>query len=214
MIEAAERLVAERGFAALTVQAVQRAAGQRNKSAVQYHFGGRQELVNAVVAARMAPTNRRRTEMLLALGEDASLRDLVEILVVPLVESVLARQPSYWARFLLQTSSEPATGMAALASVDDPALVAIHRRLEARLHGLPEPLRRLRVRAAFGYACLVLAVYEVGVLPPQFSGESLATELVDACCGLLCAASTNESLAPSRATEAGRGAAAAAGGSE
>lgn len=191
MIDAAERLVAERGLAALTVQAVQDAAGQRNKSAVQYHFGGRQGLVNALVAARMAPTNERRTAMLLALGPEASTRDLVEVLVVPLVESVLGRRPSYWARFLVQAIGDPTTGLAALAAVDDGPLHLTQARLAARLDHLPEATRTLRVQSAFAYAGVVLAAFEVGALPPELTGDVLTTEIVDACCGLVDAPTTS-----------------------
>lgn len=185
MIEAAERLVAERGLAALTVQAVQEAAGQRNKSAVQYHFGGRQGLVNALVAARMAPTNERRTSMLLALGPDPSTRELVEVLVLPLIESVLGRRPSYWARFLVQAIGDPTTGLAALAAADDQALQAAQSRLEARLDHLPPAVRTLRVQSIFGYACVALAAFEVGALPQGLTDDTMAVEIVDACCGLV-----------------------------
>jgi AcrR family transcriptional regulator len=190
MIDAAERLAAERGLAALTVQAVQEAAGQRNKSAVQYHFGGRQGLVNALVAARMAPTNERRTAMLLALGPEASTRQLVEVLVLPLIESVLGRSPSYWARFLVQAIGDPATGLAALDAVDDQAIQATQARLEDRLSHLPPAVRTLRVQSIFGYACVALAAYEVGALPAGLTGEALTTEIVDACCGLVDAPSS------------------------
>ncbi len=190
MIDAAERLVAEQGLAALTVQAVQDAAGQRNKSAVQYHFGGRDGLVRALLAARMEEPNRRRTAMLLDLGPDATMRDLVEVIVVPLTESVLARRPSYWARFLLQALSDPATGRAALDVMADHALVVAQARLEDLLVGLPRATRTLRVRSMVGYACVVLAGYEVGVLPHALDGQLLATELVDACCGLVEAPTT------------------------
>lgn len=187
MIDAAERLGAERGLAALTVQAVQEAAGQKNKSAVQYHFGGRQGLVDALVAARMAPASERRTAMLLDLGEGASTRALVEVLVVPLIESVLSRQPSYWARFLVQAIGDPTTGLAALGQVDDRALRAAQSRLEAHLPHVPSAARTLRVQSIFGYACVVLAAYEVGALPPGLTATDLMNEIVDACCGLVTA---------------------------
>ena len=185
MIDAAERLAAERGLAALTVQAVQEAAGQRNKSAVRYHFGSRQGLVDALLATRMAPASKRRTSMLLALGEAPGTRELVEVLVVPLAESVLARQPSYWARFLIQAISDPTTGLAALTSVDDPALLAAQSRLATHLTHLPPAARTLRIQSIFGYACVVLAAYEVGALPEPLTGDALITEIVDACCGLV-----------------------------
>ncbi len=190
MIDAAERLVAQRGLAALTVQAVQEAAGQRNKSAVQYHFGGRQGLVDALLATRMASASARRTSMLLALGGAPSTRELVEVLVVPLIESVLSRRPSYWARFLIQAIGDPQTGLAALASVDNQALQAAQSRLEAHLVQLPPGVRSLRVRSIFGYACVVLAAYEVGALPADLTDGALVIEIVDACCGLVDAPSS------------------------
>jgi AcrR family transcriptional regulator len=205
MIDAAERLVAERGLAALTVHAVQEAAGQRNKSAVQYHFGDRQGLVKALLATRMAPANERRTAMMLGLDTDPSTRDLTEVIVVPLVESVLARRPSYWARFLLQALNDPATGLAALDVVSDQALLVAQARLENRLSHLPDAARTLRVRSMVGYACVVLAAYEVGVLPPDLTGSALVAEVVDACCGLAdgpstAAALTHPTAGPDRGT--------------
>ena len=74
MIDAAERIVAERGFSAMTVRAVQESAGQANKSAVQYHFGDRDGLIRAVLQRRMAVPNQQRTSMLLSLDEDCTLR--------------------------------------------------------------------------------------------------------------------------------------------
>ncbi len=196
MIDAAERIAAERGLAALTVQAVQEAAGQRNKSAVQYHFGGRQGLVDALVATRMATASERRTGMLLDLGEGATVRALVEVLVVPLVESVLSRQPSYWARFLVQAIGDPTTGLAALGQVDDRALRAAQARLEAHLAHVSPSARTLRVQSIFGYACVVLAAYEVGALPLELTGTALTNEIVDACCGLIAAPTSDPAHPP------------------
>ena len=190
MVDVAERLVAEQGLRALTVQAVQEAAGQRNKSAVQYHFGGRQGLVEAVLATRMAPASERRTAMLLDLGPDVSTRDLVEVLIVPLVESVLSRTPSYWARFLLQAISDPTTGLVTIEAIDDRALRVTRSRLEDCLEHLPPALRRLRVQAILGYACVVLAAHEVGALHGDLSRDALTTDLVDACLGLVDAPSS------------------------
>jgi len=38
LMDAAERLYAEHGFAAVSIRQISDAAGQRNKSIVQYHF--------------------------------------------------------------------------------------------------------------------------------------------------------------------------------
>lgn len=185
LIDAAERLAAERGLAALTVQAVQDEAGQRNKSAVAYHFGNRQGLVNALVATRMAPAEQRRTTMLLELGDTPSDVELVRALILPLTESVFSRRPSYWARFLIQAIGDPVTGLTALASVDDRALQATQTRLAARLLHVPPAVRTLRVQSVIGFACVVLAAFEAGALPAEITGEVLTDELVEAGFALL-----------------------------
>jgi AcrR family transcriptional regulator len=102
LIEAAERLVAERGIHAVSVREVVLAAEQRNNSAVTYHFGSRQGMLDAVWALRSGPINVRRMHLLAEARERAMpprLSDLVRAYVVPLIEEIDARTPSYWARF-------------------------------------------------------------------------------------------------------------------
>ncbi|MGW0181240.1 TetR/AcrR family transcriptional regulator [Nocardia sp. NPDC003345] len=97
ILDAAERLIAERGVQ-VPLREIAVAAGQRNNSAVNYHFRNRQELINAVVRRRLEPMERRRTEMLAALGsaEHADVNALLRILVLPLT----AVDSDYYARFL------------------------------------------------------------------------------------------------------------------
>ncbi|NIB33731.1 hypothetical protein HBB16_21450 [Pseudonocardia sp. MCCB 268] len=67
------------------------AAGQRNASAIQYHFGPRPDLVTAVFQYRMGQINERRLEhrrRCTRKGRAADPRTLVEALVRPLVEAV------------------------------------------------------------------------------------------------------------------------------
>ncbi len=185
MIDAAERIVAESGFAAMTVSAVQQAAGQGNKSAVQYHFGDRDGLIRAVMDARMAPANDRRMAMLERLEPGCSLRDLVEVYVLPSAESVQSREPSYWARFLLQAVSDPKVGHSAMESVQSEAFRTVQQLLLERLDHVPAELRANRVGGAFGYVCTALAAYEVSGGPEGVDDDTLNAELVDACVGLL-----------------------------
>jgi AcrR family transcriptional regulator len=102
LIEAAERLVAERGIHAVSVREVVLAAQQRNNSAVAYHFGSRQGLLDAVWALRSGPINVRRAQLLARAGAEsgkACLSDLVRAYVIPLIEEIDSKTPSYWARF-------------------------------------------------------------------------------------------------------------------
>src|SRR5690606_7828731 len=59
ILDAAERLFAERGIAATSLRAVM-AAAHVNPAAVHYHFGGREALIEAVVLQRLRPLNAER----------------------------------------------------------------------------------------------------------------------------------------------------------
>lgn len=63
ILDAAERLFAERGFAATSLRAIT-AAAQVNLAAVNYHFRSKEALLEAVFARRLEPLNRQRLEIL------------------------------------------------------------------------------------------------------------------------------------------------------
>ena len=67
LIATGERLIAERGTATVSMRMVCEAAGHRNHSAVQFHFGSRDGLLRAIAAERMGPITERRQEMLAEL---------------------------------------------------------------------------------------------------------------------------------------------------
>ena len=60
----AEKLFGEFGIDAVTLRMVCDDAGQRNKNSVQYHFGGRAELLSAIFEYREHQLQPRRREML------------------------------------------------------------------------------------------------------------------------------------------------------
>ncbi len=53
ILDAAERLIAERGIQ-VPLRDIAVAAGQRNNSAVNYHFRNRQDLIDAIVRRRLS----------------------------------------------------------------------------------------------------------------------------------------------------------------
>ncbi|MEU1980985.1 TetR/AcrR family transcriptional regulator [Nocardia sp. NPDC019395] len=97
ILDAAEQLIAEAGVR-VPLRDIAIAAGQRNNSAVNYHFGTRHELIRAVVERRLGPMERERAEMLAALDDDAR-RD-VEALLWILVKPLTSVDSDYYARFL------------------------------------------------------------------------------------------------------------------
>ena len=108
IIEAAERLFAQRGIAAVSLREISAAANQRNTSAVQYHFGSKHRLIEAIHLYRLQAINERRLALLADLeraGRADDLRSLVEAMICPLAEFLHAG--SCYARFAAQTVGDP-----------------------------------------------------------------------------------------------------------
>jgi len=87
LVAAAERLFAGGGIDGPSLREITRAAGQRNTSALQYHFGDRDELLRAVLDRHGQTVDAARAGLLeqLELGDGADLRGLAGALALPLV---------------------------------------------------------------------------------------------------------------------------------
>jgi AcrR family transcriptional regulator len=187
MIDAAERLIAENGLGALSLREVATTAGQRNHSAVQYHFGSRGGLVEAVFDVRMTPIDARRAVMLDIIeagGGSGDLGALTDVLVRPLGEAVLLEQPGWYGRFLAEVMrSEPA-----LLRAERPAMGSLHRvglLMVEHMDAVPTPLRGERIRMAVRAAVAMLADRETELTsasaapPPAHAPDLYVTHVVD-----------------------------------
>jgi AcrR family transcriptional regulator len=83
LVEHGRALFARSGVFTTPLKRVVEAAGQRNTSALHYHFGGREGLLAAIIEVHNADIEARRKDMLDSLGAEPSLRDLVETVVAP-----------------------------------------------------------------------------------------------------------------------------------
>jgi AcrR family transcriptional regulator len=99
LLAAAERLFATHGLAVANREIVA-AAGQRNQSAITYHFGSRAGLIDAVCEQHETPIAMHRQYLIARLPglEHRTSRQLVEAYVRPLAAEMLRCSPSYWAR--------------------------------------------------------------------------------------------------------------------
>ncbi|MFD8866858.1 TetR/AcrR family transcriptional regulator [Streptomyces sp. NPDC059590] len=112
LLDAAERLFGEHGFAATSLRTVTVAA-EANVAAVNYHFGSKEGLLRAVVERAMAEVNGERLRLLEELGAAGDGRpgvaELVRAFVMTgarLVERSGERGASV-ARFLGRVMAEP-----------------------------------------------------------------------------------------------------------
>lgn len=90
LVATAERLFAERSIDAVSMNEIQRAAEQKNKSALQYHFGTKDQLVAAILEKHAPGVDLRRESMLDAIEarDPADVRALVAALVFPVAEKL------------------------------------------------------------------------------------------------------------------------------
>lgn len=109
LMAAAERLFAEHGLGAVSNRQIAEAAGQRNVTAVSYHFGGRTGLVRAIMTGHGERVDRVRERHVRAVGDSDSVRDWVGCLVRPVPEYLAGLgTPSWNARFSVQVLADPA----------------------------------------------------------------------------------------------------------
>jgi AcrR family transcriptional regulator len=139
LILAAERLVAERG-AKVPLRDVAVEAGQRNNSAVHYHFGSREGLLHAVVERRNAALEERRLQ-LLAEHDAVEIRDLLHVLISPMLTVPYEEGSTHYARFLEQVRGLRLLSRPVLSPEWSPAVQVLMSRLHDAIRertGMPE----------------------------------------------------------------------------
>jgi AcrR family transcriptional regulator len=111
ILNAAERLYADRGFGDVTLRDIVAEAGV-NLAAVNYHFGSKDELIAELFVTRSLATNRERlNELRLAEeagGGRADISAILRALVGPTLRGCLGpdRERSTAARFMIRASIE------------------------------------------------------------------------------------------------------------
>ncbi|MGN7155112.1 TetR/AcrR family transcriptional regulator [Dietzia cercidiphylli] len=162
MIEIAEKMISERGLDGVSMRDVATAAGQRNNSAVQYHFGSRDGLILQVLRRRIVSLDADRRQRLAAadeqgLGED--LHTLVGVLFGPIVDLLRSHpEATHHARFLQRVGPVMAPGIPEA----DPRTAAddVVVRLIDVLSHLPRRVAFERIDLATQMFTGALAVYE------------------------------------------------------
>jgi AcrR family transcriptional regulator len=99
LLSAAEALFAEKGIDAVSLREINRSAGQRNASALQYHFATRDGLLQAILDKHKQSIEIARHALLDQYESrgTADLRDLVGAFVLPLASKLTDRNggPDY-----------------------------------------------------------------------------------------------------------------------
>ncbi|MET1006076.1 MAG: hypothetical protein ABWX96_11030 [Propionibacteriaceae bacterium] len=171
LLDAAEMLVAKQGLG-VTDRAIVAASGHRNNSAITYHFGNRQGLLDAVWQRRTARVERRRAAFLLAAGTDlrqVDLRTAVTCYVTAFTDELASLTPSYWARFNERTLQERPLNFVDWVTVDLErfsgtvplhSLLALFGRMRELTGYGVEPVAGNRVALTVRFVITTLAAWE------------------------------------------------------
>lgn len=104
-IEAGQKLFAERSIDSVSLNEITVAAGQKNRNALQYHFGGREGLLQAIIDTHAARVHELRQPYLEGSG-DKSAEDAAHALIAPLADYVDENpQGIYYIKILSQMAA-------------------------------------------------------------------------------------------------------------
>jgi len=148
LLATAERLIGERGIE-VSLREIAAAAGQRNNSAVHYHFGGRDALLEAVVDLRQQSMESQRLEMYADLDTEGrrDIHRLVEVLIFPMFDRPYAEGATHYARFLEKIRDHPTFSSAAFQSQHWPATKMLVGRIAKSMDTLPPVVVEARLRS-------------------------------------------------------------------
>jgi AcrR family transcriptional regulator len=154
ILDAAEALFMEHGFEATTLRAIT-AAAEVNLAAVNYHFGSKEELFQAVLTRRLDPMNQARVALLTQMELDAApdpvpCDRILSAMFMPALE--LARDPQRggkdFLRLLGRAYADPAPFIRRFLSEQYAVMIARFKAAFAR--ALPDlPKRELSWRLHF-----------------------------------------------------------------
>ncbi|WP_051786002.1 TetR/AcrR family transcriptional regulator [Endozoicomonas numazuensis] len=88
ILDTAERLMAERGIDSVSLNEIVRESKQKNASALQYHFGNKEGLVQAIYDKHKPGIEQRREELFDQLNDNPDLSDIIEVLATPMIEEI------------------------------------------------------------------------------------------------------------------------------
>jgi AcrR family transcriptional regulator len=197
LLGAGERLFARDGIHRARLRELNALAGQRNSSALHYHFGSRRGLVDAILLAHQSAIDaslRSRLDELGAGTRPVAVRDLVEAVIRPLARELETASGRDFLRIVPQLLPAMSAGLrSGRPEPITPETGRLLALLDRAMEPLPTDVRRERLVA---YALLLTSVladraHQVETGQPQvLDAEQFVAHLVDIVTAALTAPST------------------------
>jgi AcrR family transcriptional regulator len=181
LLDAAEQLFAREGVERAQIQAITQMAGQRNTSALHYHFASREGLLREVLARHLDSIEVARAQHLAELQIDQSddLRVLVEALVLPLASKLADSAGHNYLLILQQCIGE--LGILIEGEQMPESLRKLYRLLRAALSQLPKAVADERIRFVVNAMVAALAARAKAIeaeTAPSLSNKLFVRNLV------------------------------------
>lgn len=194
ILDAAERIFAQRGFDAATIRDIAAAAGVQ-AGLVHHHGGGKAALFHQTVARRAEELSRLRLEALAArrAAGPMALRDVVGCFLGPYVERARDGGPQWlaYARLVAHVSADPRWRDLAGECFDPTAGRFIDEIAALYTHAPRQAVASGFVYSVAAMLAHVTSGWRVGALAGDAAGEVRAEELV-----AFCAAGIEAALRP------------------
>jgi AcrR family transcriptional regulator len=203
LLDTAERLWGERGVEGVSLREIRIAAGQRNSSALQFHFGDRSGLLLALAQRhmpRIAALFERQHAAMVAAGRQDDVAALVEVLVGPNADYLrLGPSERAWIKISAQQAAQPQVALADIVEHAPPVALQVGAALHQRLSSTMDPAvvveRLISVSAACSHLCADRArledvleqAPETAGLRPSLPFDAWRANLVDMAVGALLA---------------------------
>ncbi len=111
LLDVSEQLLSTRGIDGVSLREIRLAAGQRNTSALQFHFGDREGLLRALSdrhRPRLQGLLVAHYDVMMAAGLEGDPRSLLGVFVRPTVDYVFeGPSPRAWVRILAELAARP-----------------------------------------------------------------------------------------------------------
>jgi AcrR family transcriptional regulator len=180
----AEQLFAEGGFNGVSLREIAARAGQKNNNAVQYHFGTRERLIDAIFESRMLQMEATRAAMLARAEAESRLenvRALVEIVYLPQLqlrkEGGRHTYAGFLSHYLLRTHG---TRFGEFAAETQPHLSRVLELLRALIPHLPDDVAQRRlVGCSLMFVKLLMQHDDAGWADAERTGESFEAAVDD-----------------------------------
>lgn len=150
LLEQGALLFARHGVDGVTARQLHEAAGARNESALQYHFGSKEGLALEILRRHLDAVEQRRARLVAAIaaeGRERDLRTLVHALAAPMAADLETDAGRAHLRLVANLDHPSLAYRAPFRLTDAPAGAAVARWLREALAALPEPVLVERLAA-------------------------------------------------------------------